>query len=76
MYRYTYSSPGTKFTNDKTSTNVTPKTMQRQFKQDIKAIFDSLIIHDIDMEKMKKHNLIHDKKYDINTENITKNYYD
>ena len=76
MYSYTYASKGSKFSSDETSTNLTPEKMQKQFKQDIKSIFDSLVIHDMDIDKMNKHNLIHNKKYDINTENITKNYYD
>lgn len=75
MYTYTYSSKGTKFQDDKTSSNVTAEKMQEQFKKDIKAIFDSLVIHDMDIEKMSKSNLLHDKKYDVNTENEIKNYY-
>lgn len=47
--------------------------MQEQFKQDIKEIFDSLIIHDIDRERMKKEGLLYDKKYKINTEEKVKN---
>ena len=39
--------------------------MQYQFKQDIKAIFDSLVIHDMDRERMAKEGLLHDRKYEI-----------
>lgn len=41
---------------------------QLQFKQDMKAIFDSLVIHDMDRERMKKEGLLHDKEYDVDTE--------
>jgi hypothetical protein len=64
-YDYTYTHSGTKFDGDTKSRSVTPEAMQYQFKQDIKAIFDSLVIHDIDRERMQKEGLLHDKKYEI-----------
>lgn len=67
-YSYTYTHSGTKFDGDKTSSAVSPQAMQTQFKQDIKAIFDSLVIHDMDRERMSKEGLLHDKKYDLESE--------
>lgn len=64
-YRYTYTHSGTKYDSDSKSSSVTPEAMQRQFKQDMKAIFDSLVIHDMDREKMSKEGLLHDKAYEI-----------
>lgn len=64
-YRYTYSHNGTKYDSDNKSSSVTPEAMQLQFKQDMKAIFDSLMIHDMDRERMAKEGLLHDKKYEI-----------
>lgn len=73
FYRYTYPNRGIEYDGDKTSSNVSPQTMQEQFKQDIKEIFDSLIIHDMDRERMKKEGLLYDKKYEINAEEKVKN---
>lgn len=64
-YRYTYSHSGTKHEDDTKSSTVTPEAMQNQFKQDIKAIFDSLVIHDMDRERMAKEGLLHNRKYEI-----------
>ena len=64
-YDYTYTHSGTEFDGDTKSSPITPEVMQRQFKQDIKAIFDSLVIHDMDRERMSKEGLLHDKKYEI-----------
>lgn len=72
FYNYTYTHRDTKFEADKTSSTITPQAMQQQFKQDMKAIFDSLIIHDMDRERMSKEGLLHDKKYDVDTENNVK----
>jgi len=68
FYNYTYTHSGTKYDSDKKSSSVTPQAMQKQFKQDIKAIFDSLVIHDMDRERMSKEGLLHSKKYDIDSE--------
>lgn len=67
-YSYTYTHSGTKNDRDTKSSSVTPQAMQKQFKQDMKAIFDSLVIHDMDRERMKKEGLLHDKEYDVDTE--------
>lgn len=67
-YRYTYTHSGTKADGDTHSSSVTPQAMQMQFKEDMKAIFDSLVIHDMDREKMAKEGLLHDKKYDVEIE--------
>ncbi|HUH42423.1 MAG TPA: hypothetical protein VLZ29_04860 [Sulfurimonas sp.] len=66
FYNYTYTHRGTKFESDKTSSSISPQAMQMQFKQDMKAIFDSLVIHDMDRKRMEKEGLLHDKKYEIN----------
>lgn len=68
FYNYTYTHSGTKYDSDTKSSSVTPQAMQKQFKQDIKAIFDSLVIHDMDRERMSKEGLLHSKKYDIDSE--------
>ncbi len=65
FYNYTYAHNGTKYDGDTKSSTVTHEAMQRQFKQDIKAIFDSLVIHDMDRDRMSKEGLLHDKKYEI-----------
>lgn len=67
-YRYTYTHSGTKYDSDSQSSSVTPEAMQRQFKQDMKAIFDSLVIHDMDREQMVKEGLLHNKHYDAESE--------
>jgi hypothetical protein len=64
-YRYTYTHSGTEFDGDTQSNSATPQAMQQQFKQDIKAIFDSLVIHDMDKDRMSKEGLLHDRKYEI-----------
>lgn len=75
-YRYTYTHSGTKYDSDTKSSSISPEMMQIQFKQDMKAIFDSLVIHDMDRDKMSKEGLLHDKKYNVDTENNTKNMYE
>ncbi len=64
-YRYTYTHRGTRAEGDTKSSAVSPEIMQQQFKQDMKAIFDSLVIHDMDRERMAKEGLLHEKKYQI-----------
>ncbi len=39
--------------------------IQLQFKQDMKEIFDSMILYDMDTERMKKEGLLFDEKYQI-----------
>lgn len=63
-YSYTYTHSGTKYDSDTKSSSVTPEAMQHQFKQDMKAIFDSLVIHDMDRARMSKEGLLHDQKYE------------
>lgn len=76
MYHYISSYNGTKFQSDTTSTIASGKDIDILFKQDMKAIFDSLVIHDMDRDKMGKEGLLHDKKYNVDTENKTKNMYE
>lgn len=64
-YHYVYTHSGTKHDSDTKSSSITPEAMQQQFKQDIKAIFDSLVIHDMDRDRMSKEGLLHDRKYEI-----------
>lgn len=64
-YHYVYTHSGTKYDSDNKSSSVSPESMQTKFKQDMKAIFDSLMIHDMDRERMAKEGLLHDKKYEI-----------
>ena len=64
-YTYTYTHSGTKYDGDSQSGSVSPEMMQIQFKQDMKAIFDSLVIHDMDRERMSKAGLLHERKYEI-----------
>ena len=68
MYHYVSSFNGTKFQSDTTSTIPSGKDIDTLFKQDMKAIFDSLVIHDMDREKMNKEGLLHDRKYDVESE--------
>lgn len=68
FYDYVYTHDGTKFESDSSNSIYSPQAMKKQFKEDMKAIFDSLIIHDMDREKMKKDGLLYDKKYQIDTE--------
>lgn len=64
-YRYTFAYDETKFADEKSQISITPTQMEEQFKKDIKAIFNSLQIHDIDKAKMQGLGLLHDKKYEI-----------
>ena len=68
FYNYTCTHSGTKYDSDTKSSSITPEAMQLQFKQDMKAIFDSLVIHDMDRERMRKEGLLHSKKYDTDSE--------
>lgn len=74
-YEYSYSFESEVFKNNynKKSKSEILKNIQNQFKQDIKEIFDSLVIHDMDRERMKKEGLLYDKKYEINAEEKVKN---
>lgn len=68
MYHYISSFNGTKFQSDTTSTIASGKDIDTLFKQDMKAIFDSLVIHDMDRERMSKEGLLHERKYDVESE--------
>ena len=46
--------------------------IEKQFKMDMKEILDSLEIYDIDIERMRKDELLYDKKYDIEAESKAK----
>lgn len=71
-YDYMFTYGGTQFKSDeriKGEENIpTPAAMQKQFKEDMKAIFDSLVIHEMDRERMDKEGLLHDRKYDLEGE--------
>lgn len=68
MYHYTSTFNGTKFQSDTTSTVASNKDIETLFKQDMKAIFDSLVIHDMDRTRMQKAGLLHNRVYDVDTE--------
>ena len=68
MYHYISSFDGTKFQSDTTSTITSGKDIEILFKQDMKSIFDSLVIHDMDRERMSKEGLLHDKQYNLESE--------
>ena len=70
-YDYVYTHSGTKFESDNQGSSVSPEVMQYRFKEDMKAIFDSLVIHDMDRVKMQEEGLLHNKKYDIQQEEKT-----
>lgn len=65
MYHYISSFNGTKFQSDTASTITSGKDIDTLFKQDMKAIFDSLIIHDMDRERMQQEGLLYERKYEI-----------
>jgi len=65
FYNYTYTHSGIKYDSDKQSSSFSPEAMQMQFKKDMKAIFDSLVIYDMDRKKMAIEGLLHDEKYQI-----------
>jgi hypothetical protein len=67
-YDYTYAHSNAKHDGDKSSSVYSPQAMQKQFKEDMRAIFDSLVIHDMDRELMNKAGLLHDRKYDTEKE--------
>lgn len=68
MYHYISSFNGTKFQSDTTSTVASSKDIEALFKQDMKAIFDSLVIHDMDRTRMQKAGLLHNRVYDVDIE--------
>lgn len=67
-YHYVYTHKGTKYESDTQSSSISPEAMQTQFKQDMKAIFDSLVIHDMDRAKMQNEGLLHNREYDTESE--------
>lgn len=46
--------------------------IQLQFKHDMKEIFDSIEIYDMDKERMEKEGLVYNKKYTLDTESNAK----
>lgn len=48
------------------------KEIEHQFKKDMKEIFDSIQIYDIDRDRMKKEGLLYNKKYILTTESTVK----
>ncbi|OPA75978.1 hypothetical protein BFG05_08040 [Campylobacter pinnipediorum subsp. pinnipediorum] len=77
-YDFIFTTGGTVLEGSKQSStkNYTPQQMNYAFKQDVKEIFDSLDIYDIDKDRMIKQGMYYpDKKYDINADNKVKNFY-
>ncbi|AQW86720.1 hypothetical protein CPIN18020_1538 [Campylobacter pinnipediorum subsp. caledonicus] len=77
-YDFVFTAGGTVLEGSKQSStkNYTPQQMNYAFKQDVKEIFDSLEIYDIDKDRMIKQGMYYpDKKYDINADNKVKNFY-
>jgi len=65
FYEYHYSFESEIFKNSNKTKEEVLKDIQNQFKQDIKEIFDSIKIHTMNREKMKKEGLLYSKKYEI-----------
>jgi hypothetical protein len=64
-YEYSYNFESDIFKNsDKTKEQIL-KDIQNQFKQDIKEIFNSIKLHYMDRERMKREGLLYDRKYEI-----------
>ncbi|AQW81919.1 hypothetical protein CPIN17260_1644 [Campylobacter pinnipediorum subsp. pinnipediorum] len=77
-YDFIFTTGGTVLEGSKQSStkNYTLQQMNYAFKQDVKEIFDSLEIYDIDKDRMIKQGMYYpDKKYDINADNKVKNFY-
>ncbi|AQW81923.1 hypothetical protein CPIN17260_1649 [Campylobacter pinnipediorum subsp. pinnipediorum] len=77
-YDFIFTAGGTVLEGSKQSStkNYTLQQMNYAFKQDVKEIFDSLEIYDIDKDRMIKQGMYYpDKKYDINADNKVKNFY-
>ncbi|WP_419678315.1 hypothetical protein ACN2EN_04025 [Aliarcobacter lanthieri] len=64
-YEYSYNFESDIFKNSNKTKEQILKDIQNQFKQDIKEIFNSIKLHYMDRERMKKEGLLYDKKYEI-----------
>lgn len=69
-YRFYYTFNRTKFEGSDNPSLVRYKLeeIQLQFKKDMKEIFDSLVIYDMDTERMQKEGLLYDEKYSLDNE--------
>lgn len=74
MAFFSYTFNNTKFEGADNSSLTKYKFLdiKQQFKRDMKEIFDSLVINNIDREKMQKEELLYDKKYDVAAESKAK----
>ena len=73
-YQFYFTFAGTRFeqSNNPSSLKYKFEEIQLQFKKDMKEIFDSMNIYDMDREKMHKEGLLYDKKYILDSESIVK----
>ena len=73
-YRFYFTFNQTKFEGSDNPSLLKHKfeEIQLQFKHDMKEIFDSIEIYDMDKERMAKEGLLYDKKYILETESNAK----
>ncbi|MBE0496835.1 MAG: hypothetical protein IBX45_10515, partial [Campylobacterales bacterium] len=73
-YHFYYTFDRTKFqgSNNPSLARHQFEEIQLQFKKDMKVIFDSMEIYDMDRERMEKEGLLYNKKYMLETESNAK----
>ncbi|QOG12444.1 hypothetical protein [Arcobacter sp. FWKO B] len=73
-YRFYFTFDRTKFQGSDNPSLVRHRfeEIQLQFKKDMKVIFDSMEIYDMDRERMEKEGLLYNKKYMLETESKAK----
>jgi len=73
-YRFYYTFDRTKFqgSDNPSLARYRFEEIQQQFKHDMKEIFDSMEIYDMDRERMEKEGLLYNKKYMLETESKAK----
>lgn len=73
-YHFYYTFDRTKFEGSNSPSLLKHKfeEIQLQFKKDMKVIFDSMEIYDMDRERMEKEGLLYNKKYMLDTESNAK----
>lgn len=73
-YRFYYTFDRTKFQGSDNPSLIGHRfeEVQLQFKKDMKVIFDSMEIYDMDRERMRKEGLLYNKKYILETESNAK----
>ncbi|MCW8896236.1 hypothetical protein [Sulfurimonas sp.] len=73
-YRFYYTFDRTKFEggDDPSLVRHRLQEIQLQFKKDMKEIFDSIEIYDMDRDRMQKEGLLYDEKYSLDKESKAK----